>query len=323
MNLKILVVVGLLIPAITALKYTNESRQSIDHVYNQCWDVVKDYPAPTFGIANNLMKSFEVYTLRLGDLANYENSTILSSSAAKMLHTLGLLEPLKDSPRNLLVQFEKVLPKISFGLRQIVSMQQSNIGRLTDTINDDIKCLERSVMRILNDFLRNGIGNLALGKKSDFEPVMKCLQKLTNNIAQISETALNDASLYTESVDESILILAIILTHCCVFVQGTESTIASIVHSERKSIPSTLNSCLHAVDAQIVGLTKSIQSITEVCAVTLRTLLGSIVSLNDFLNATLKSVFGLTAGAILTVQKTTEGLLSGVSSITQGLNKLG
>ncbi|KAG4066074.1 hypothetical protein HA402_001321 [Bradysia odoriphaga] len=258
MNLKILVVVGLLIPAITALKYTNESRQSIDNVYNQCWDVVKDYPAPTFEIANNLMKSFEVYTLRLEDLATYENSTILSSSAAKMLHTLGLLEPLKDSPRNLLVQFEKVLPKISFGLRQIVSMQQSNIGRLTDTINDDIKCLERSVMRILNDFLRNGIGNLAL---------------------------------------------------------GTKSTIAAIVHSERNNIPSTLNSCLDSVDASIVHLTKTIRSINEICTVTLRTLLENLVSFNDFLNATLKSVFGLSAGAILTAHKVTQGLSFSVSGI--------
>ncbi|XP_037042521.1 uncharacterized protein LOC119078896 [Bradysia coprophila] len=323
MSLKVLVVVGLVIPAITALKYTNESRKSIDNVYNQCWDVVKDYPAPTLEMANNLMKSFEVYTLRLGDLANYENSTILSSSAAMMLNTLGLLEPLKDTPQNLLVQFKKVLPKVSLGLRQIVSMQQSNIGKLTDTINDDIKCLELSVMRILNDFLRNGIDNLSLGKKTDFEPVMKCLQNLTNKIAQISQAALNDASLSTESVDESILILAIILSHCYVFVQGTESTIAAIIHSEKKKTPPTLNSCLYSVDALIVRLTKSIQSITEVCAFTLRTLLKSLVSLNDFLNATLKNVFGLTAGAILTVQKITEGLSSGVSSITQGLNKLG
>ncbi|XP_037042520.1 uncharacterized protein LOC119078895 [Bradysia coprophila] len=319
MSLKILLIVGLFIPSITAAKYTNESLKLIDDVYDHCREVVKVFPISTTHITRNMMESFKVYAFRLGHIAIYENSTLLSSSADMLLHTLALLDPLKDTPSNMLVQFEKVLPKMSAQLRQIVSSQQCSIGRLTDYINNDIKCVERWVQRLLNDFLRNGVGNLALGKKTDFEPVMKCLQKLTNKIAQISETALNDVSLSTESVNESVLILAIILTHCYVFVQGTKSTIAAIVHSESKHIPSTLNSCLDSVDASIVHLTKTIRSVNEICTVTLRTLLENLVSFNDFLNATLKSVFGLTAGTILTVHKVTEGLSSGVSSIMQGL----
>lgn len=66
---------------------------------------------------------------------------------------------------------------MSAGLRQIVSNQHDSMGTITNHINDDIKCLERSFKRLLDEFLRNGVGNLALGKKTDFEPLMK--QKLT------------------------------------------------------------------------------------------------------------------------------------------------
>lgn len=292
----------------------------MEDLYNNCREVVeKDFPLSTLHITSNMMESFQVYAFRLGSLANCDNSTTLSSAAVMMLNTLGLLNPLKDTPKNMLVQFDKVLPKMSAGLRQVVSSQRCNIGEITDIINDDIKCIERSVKRPLDDFLRNGVRNLALGRKTDFEPVIKCLQKLTNKIATISETALNDKSLSTESVNESITILALILSHCFVFVQGFKSTVAAIIHAEKKNIPSRLILSLDSVDAFIVRLTQSIRSITDLGIVTLRTLLSSLVSLNNFLNITLKSVFGLTTGAILTVKKITEGLSCGFSSITQGL----
>lgn len=199
---------------------------------------------------------------------------------------------------------------------------QCSLGQVTNYINDAIKSLERSLKHLLTEFLNHGVENLSLGKKTDFEPVMKSLQTLTNTIALIAETILNDSSLATDDVYESVTLLTLILTHCLAIVQGTKVTIATIIHSRKKYIPDTINSCLHSMDNLITGFSDSIRLVTDVCVETVRALLTTVVSLTTFLDETLKEVFGLVKGVTLTVGKITEDLSYGVSRITQDLSDI-
>lgn len=280
--------------------------------------MIKSFPTSTFGIAQNMLQAFQVYSVKLQAFANYDNSTILSNGAHMLLNNLGLLHFLKDTPENMLLQFVIVLPRISAELRQIISYQWS-IGKLTVNLNNDIKNLERSLNVLVKNYLKNDVTILAQGRKSDFEPTMKCLQKLSNTIAVISETILIDPDYATNEAFESMTLMSIILTHCSVMVQGVKSTLASLIHSKTNQVPHILNSYLHSADSLIVGLTDSIRSLVNITVSTLRGLLGNVVGINTLLNNTLKNVLGLTTGTILNAKKVVDNLAGGISHLTKGL----
>lgn len=298
----------------------------IGGAYDEWSSLIETFPQPTLAIGQNMLNAVDVYLYQLETFANSENATlasILPDRAALFLNNLGLVAKMKEAhpgtPENMLIEFAKVLPVLSAGLRQIVSSLQCSIGKLTNNINDNIKSLERSLQHILQEFLNNGVKNLALGKKTDFEPVIKCLQKLANTIAVIADAILNDSTLATDDVYESVTILTLILTHCFVVVQSIDSTIATIVHTTKKYVPDRLNSCLSSIDPMITGFANSIRSVTTVCAETLRRLLTNLVSLTNSLDVTLKEVFGLVNGVTLTVGRISQDLSYGVSSISRGL----
>lgn len=278
-----------------------------------------NYPKPTLVIGQNMLDSFDIYSWKLRTFTDF-NSTILPNAAVTLLSNLGLLNVLKNTPENMLHAFDKVVPKISAGLRHIVSSLHNSIGKLTDNINDDIKCLERSLKHLSKDFVENGVENLCVGKKTDFEPSIKCIHKLANTIASIAGTVLNDCSLSTYDVYESLTILTIILTHCFVIVQGTNTTIATIVHSNKKRIPPALKRCLSSMDTLIVGLTDSIRLLTDICVVNFRGLLANLVSLNLLLNETLEDVFGIVKGVTLTAEVITQHLSHGITKISSAFS---
>lgn len=307
----------------TAQKYTNESWKFVDDLLDQGSLVVELLPQATFGFGLNCLNAFDIYTNKLETFANFDNTTsILSDTAAMVLNNFDLFSKVKGTPEDVLTELNKILPKMASGLRQVVTSLQGSIGKLTDHINDAIKLVERSLQRVLREFSINGVKKLALGRKSDFEPVTKCLQKLANTIALISDTILNDSTLATNDNIETVTVLTIILTHCFVLVQGTQSMIATTVHSNNKRIPDTLSSFLHSMDPILTGFADSIRLITDVCLETVRRLITNVVGLTAVLDDTLKQVFGLVTGVTLTVGKITQDLSYGVSSITSGLTKL-
>ncbi|KAJ6648686.1 hypothetical protein Bhyg_03917 [Pseudolycoriella hygida] len=299
-----------------AQRYSNESWGIIGKVHTQCADVLKTFPRSTYDVAQNMLKAFDACCNQLEVFANCENTTsLLPDRAAMMLDNFALLEGLKDTPENMIIQFKKAFPKKAAGLRQIVSSLEGSIGKLTEPINDAIKCIERTLKRILDDFEMNGLRNIGLGRNADFEPVMKCLQKLANLISAIAETVLNDPALAPVDVTESLTILIIILTHCFVFVQGCESTIATCVINSRNSlIPNVIHSCLDSMDTLLIGLSDSILSLTEVGV---RILLETLVKLNELFDTILKNVFGIFAGMTLTVAKVAQDLSYGISSLVR------
>lgn len=296
----------------------------MDDVYNQCSNVLRTFPKPTFRVAQNMLEAFGTTSQKLEIIANFDNTTsILPERAVLLLYNFRLLNKLKDTPEKIIIEFDKALPKIAAGLRKIVSSLQCSIGKLTDYINDGIKCVERSLKHLLDEFLKsNGVEIVITDKKSNFEPVIKCLQKLANTIASIAEAILNDSSLATNDVLESMTILTLILAHCFVFVQGTKSTMGTVIHSRKKFIPKALNECLHSVDPLLVGFIDSIRLVTDVSAKTVRVLLKSVVNLITLLDATLKEVFGFVKGVTLTVEKITKHLSYGVSNLAQGLTNI-
>lgn len=324
MSFRLFVFVGLLLPAVTtAQKYTNESWQFVDELLDKGSYVLELVPQATFGFGLNCLNAFDIYANKLETFANSDNITsILSETAAMVLYNFDLLSKIKGTPEDILIELNNILPKVGAGLRQVVSSLRSSIGSLTNRINDAIKLVERTLQRLLREFSINGVKKLALGRKSDFEPVTKSLQKLTKTIALISDTILNDSTLATNDNIESVTVLTIILTHCFVLVQGTQSMIAAAVQSNNKVIPDSLNSFLHSVDPMITGFADSIESITDVCLEAVQRLIINVVGLTAVLDETLKHVFGLVAGVTLTVGEITQDLLCGVSTITSGLTKL-
>lgn len=254
------------------------------------------------------------------NLAN-ETTTTLPYAYPKLLKVLSLLVTLTDSPRNMLVQFKLVLETIFAALRQIVFSLERIIGKpVVDTIIDNIKCIERALKRLLEEYLNNDVSNLSHGKKADFEPVMKCLQKLTNTLALIGNAILENPSLATVEALESMTVLCLVLAQCLTYIQGTISTIAIIIHSKTNRIPQMISSCLQSSDSLIVGLGEAIDSLVNITLSTCLNLLKNLGNVSAKLNATLKSLLGIATGLPMGLNKVTECLSCGFSSVAGGLN---
>lgn len=154
----------------TAQKYSNESWQFVDELIDKASYVLEFFPQATIGFGLNCLNAFDIYTNKLETFANSDNITsILSETAALVLYNLDLFSKVKGTPQDVLIELNFGLPKITAGLRQVVSSLQCSIGKLTDHINDAIKLVERSLQRVLREFSINGVDKLALGRKSDFD----------------------------------------------------------------------------------------------------------------------------------------------------------
>ncbi len=260
-----------------------------------------------------MIDSFESYSFKLEIFANCENSTILSDGAVMFLNHLALFKCLKDSPEDMLVQFNNEIEKIFAGLRQVVSSQQCNVGKLTNHINDDIECLEHALKHLLKEFVENGLDNLSHCKKSDFGPVMWRLQNFANTMASIANTILNDTCLFNDEVIHSMTILSIVFNHCLTVALGSTTTMAALINTKTKRVPRLLNTCLHSMDSALILLTNSIRSVAIDCESTLRELLKTVAKVSDWLSEDFEKEDGRTKGSVLTPKRIAQYLSNGFS----------
>lgn len=266
----------------------------------------------------NVLNSFNTYAHKLKALATYDNSTILPNTSVMLLNHLTMFQNLKGTPDNLMKVFAGALPFASFKLRSIVATQRNNIGELTNDITGHIKCIEHSLTQFLKYYLLSG-GNLANDGSSDFASAIKCLQKLVNTVASIGDTILNNYSLSTNEASESMIILSIVANHCACLVQGIAAIIATINYSKMNEVPHDIVTYLNSLDELVKNFTDSFQSFNNVNTSAVQGLLRNVVRLNSSLNDTLKSVLGIVTGAVVAVDKISENLLGGVSSLTMAL----
>lgn len=194
--------------------------------------VLKRFPGPTFDIGETVITSYKTYTDELGSLTKC-NSTFLSIRCTSTLEVLSLLAKLGKTPTYLLYQFGKVLPKVSSEFRSIVRNLSGSIGALVEEVNEVITAVERSINRILKQFQNRFVERQhERCEKIDFEECIKCAQMLTNTVALIAETALNDCDCvtYANEAYEAIAALTFILNFYLTGVQGT-------VYGIRKHFP--------------------------------------------------------------------------------------
>lgn len=303
--------------AVSAYKCTNDSWDGVYKMYNGTSKVLTEFPIPTYRAGATMLSTFVPYSSLLEYLAN-SNSTILSSRSIAILKAIALLSELKDSAKTMLIEFNKVLSKVAAELRNVVSSLFA-IGKLTVSINEDITNIERSLNNILKEFLNNGIERLRFGKKTDFEPVMKSLQVLLNIIRLIAETVLKDHQLATLTDYESVTILILILPIILYMIQGTDSSITTIIYTSTKHIPDTLQLYLQSVDFLITDLAYSINSIRNSFADSAPAFLASVIKNIISFNAILADRFELVDGVAIANRKVTSNLPQSLPSITQGI----
>lgn len=283
---------------------------------------MEKFPHVTYAMGQNMIATFDKYTFELEKFTNYNRSSLMSERSILLLNTIALLSELKDDPVKMLIEFFKALPEISSNLRRIVSSLSGSMGKLTVPINEAITGLERSLNKLLNEFLSNGVKNLARGKKTDFEHVIKAVQKLANVIASISKITMKHSELATIDVREAETILNLIFLHCLIMVQGTHITIGSLVYSSTKYLPRTIDSSIHSMDIWITGVIGSIVSIADSFQESVGNLLQTCVNLTTLFNTKLENLSGIVVGVTLSVEKIIENLSFGVTRISQGVTNV-
>lgn len=223
------------------------------------------------------------------------NSTILSTRSASVLNVLSELSTLGISPSSIVFKFHALLPKLLSAHRQIVTDLSLFIGEMTNIVNEALINFEKTYSNVLQQF-KNRFVERRLGRcaKIDFEEIMKCTQLLTNTMALIAETAINDCGCATIANDtyDAIVILNMILIHLYLAVQGINVTIGTVLYSEKDGTTDMLHSRLLLWDPFIHSIADNITSMTNDIPRSVRKLLKSFVRQTSVLNGRLTSLLG-------------------------------
>lgn len=290
----------------------NGWEKGIHDVYTGCAKVLKRFPSSTFDIGETVIPSFKMYSDELGSLTKC-NSTFVSTRSTATLQAISLLAKLGKSPSYLLFQYCKALPKVSSALRSIVTNLSESIGELVQPVNEVITGVEGSLNKMLKQFQNRFVERQhERCEKIDFEESVKSAQLLTNTVALIAETALNDSDCvtYANEAYEAISVLIFIVNLYLIGVQGSNANIATVLYTESAtSISPSLNSCFKAMDPLIGGIAEAISLITFDIAKSLREFLTKFVDLTYNLNESLEEALGPFKGVKISVGQIKKNLV--------------
>lgn len=237
-----------------------------------------------------------------------------------MLGALSKQDKLSNSSNTIIVEFEKVMPSLVDAYKEVVSNLSTATGTLTNCVNEAMSDLECSLKQIqyMNEFNQGD----ADGRKKEvnIQLVMKCVQKLTNIIAVIAETAINKCDLATPEVQDALIVLSLILDHLSICVQGIIASSQAILQEQKSKLPMVLRICSISMHVFIREITRSIGTITFPTVESVTKHLQNLVKLTKHLNDSLGKLFGLFEVVTVTAGQITRNLSKGIYGPVRGIS---
>lgn len=268
------------------------------------------YPGPT-NQAEPLMSAFEVFLNKLLDLSA-TNSTILSSSSTAILDGMSKLSNMGGSYGNLLKISASILPQLSDELKAVISNLSDNIGRSTTVLmNNAITDLVESILHFAFIFQKSGVEHFAngLAKNVDFQPIIKYSQVLLNVIALVAETTINDCSIATPKVLESLAVITLISNWYFIGAHSINVVVQAILHTASQNIPDTLHVSLLTIDSVLRPMADMIDVIDKALERDIVQALTRLVSCTISFNMKLDVILGPFDGVATSVGYITDTLL--------------
>lgn len=150
-------------------------------------------------------------------------SLIISSKSTAILETISLMSEVGTSPTVILSGFNDVLHTVAGEYKKIILSLKQYIGVKTPTVIDAICDLECSLYTIMSDYRNAAVLNLG-DEDIDYKPVLKSIQNLTNAVACITESALQNCK-NEKDVRDALYVLVLILDHLLIIGHATNVSI--------------------------------------------------------------------------------------------------
>lgn len=292
--------------------------EGVQAYYNGVRKASWNFRGPSKDLADAAVNSLADYMKKLIFFAN-SNSTVLNSSSKAMLESLSKCSKVGSSDFTIIDEFDKVLLGIVQDFTVIVSKLSPIIGELTCPFNKALNNFGCTQTRFMDEFLMCYVGGSV--KRIDYAPVIEESQVLTNTVALIADTLLNECKSATQDVYEAVTVLTLILDFVLIVTQGIDSCAQSVTYEEESVVPEKVEICSVTLVYLVVEVTQSITAVTFPFVDSITTLLTNLVNITIQLNATLKDIFGLFKGVEITVEQITKNLSKTVSATVTGVSK--
>lgn len=263
-------------------------KEGIQKTYDGCKKAVSGFAGPSHDISYRIVTSFETYISKLIQFT-YCDSLVLNSSANAILESLSKCNKLGGSGLTMLIEFEEVMLGLPRELNKIVTKLSPIIGDdLTCTVANSFNDLSDTFSKFLKEFLK---GRIARRKnKSDYEAVLKKLQKLMNITARMAEKVLNACEQEIHEA-EAVTVLIFIEVYYILVIQGVNSCVQEVSFNEECSISQTFEAISEPLDTVIVAIIQSIESVVPPFAKSIKTLLANFINITVFVNSSWQDIF--------------------------------
>lgn len=280
-------------------------KESVQQFYDGCRKATWKFDGPSYDLANEAVRSFELYLTKL-IYFTYSNSTVLQSSSTALLQSLSKCKRLEKTGFNIIKEFEIVLLGLVKDLNEIVEKLSEIIGDLTCTVNDALNELGYTFSYFMKEFLK--LSTAGRRNKVSYEPVLKKLQKLMNTVALIAETLINECEEPTQEENEAVSVLELISIYFALAIQGINTCVQDVIYKEKCSVSQNIESCSVSLEYVVVEVTQSVALVTLPFTESLKAMLTNFVNITMFLNAAWKDIFGIFEGVPITVEDITKHL---------------
>lgn len=290
-------------------------KAGIDKYIRKCKAALKCFVGPTYKPAKTILDALVCFISKL-ELAAESSSLIISTKSVEILVAISqMASQVGITPQELIITVENTFHTACNGYRSIILSLESTLGVSTFAVRAVVSDLEVAVYQIIADYKCAS----PLDENIDYTPVLKCIQKLTNAVAALSEKALENCGRDDDDdIRDCLHILVLVLDDLVIKAQITNVCIASEINARCGSISNPWTQCLNALDNLLNGITKALSAILTTVVEAVASLVQAIVDIAKSLNLVLKSVFGLVGGVAQGLTKTVTGTLSGLTNILKG-----
>lgn len=297
-----------------------ELRKDIQDYYDGCRKATWDFLGPSHDIADNVMKSLEVFITKLSFFAN-SNSTVLASSSHEILESIRKCNKLGISGFNIIKEYNKVGLAIAKDFKDIVTKLSDIIGQLADSFMDALSNLNCAFTNFMSKFLKSeGTG---LKNKVNYEPILKQYQNLINTLAIIAEILLNKCELVGSY--EAVTILTWIVQFFTIATQGINSCYQTVLYEQKSTVPQKVELGSAPLENVLLGVTRIVDSVSFPYTESTKAQLTNLVNITMSFNAQLQDIIGPFEGVTMKVgvitQNPSKNDNSSVEGVTKGLNE--
>lgn len=280
-------------------------KKDVQEYYDGCRKATWDFLGPSHDLADNVIKSLEVFITKLISFAN-SNTTVLASSSHAILESISKCSKLGLSGFNIIKEFNKVASAIVKDFNDVVAKLSDIIGQLADSVNDALSNLGCAYSNFMSDFIKRE--KTGLRNEVDYEPVLKQFQKLINTVVLIAEILLNECELVTRAVDEAVTILTLIVQFLAIATQGINSCYQTVLYEMNCTVPQMTELCSVPMENVLLGVTRTVDSVTFPYTETSKAQLTNIVNITISFNGALKDIIGPFEGVTLNIGVITQNL---------------